>query len=92
VSVVYRRVIGVTERIVGENVFLAHPDRGTLYRLNRTVSAFWNALSQPCDVDEVVELFRAAFPKIPVRRLREDVATMVSDLLEEDLIEPMPEE
>lgn len=86
-TVRYRRHPAATERRVGSNAFLAQPERGSLYRLNETVTALWTLLASPVTLDEAVAVFAAAFPKEPRARLEEDVAMMIDDLLEEDLVE-----
>jgi len=83
----YRRHPAATERRVGGSLFLAQPGRGSLYRLNETVAALWNLLATPVTREEAVTVFRQAFPRVTAARLEHDVAMMIDDLLEEDLIE-----
>lgn len=83
----YRRHPAAVERRVGAGLFLAQPTRGSLYRLNQTVAALWNLLATPVTREEAVAVFHDAFPRVPRTRIEADVATMIDDLLEEELIE-----
>ena len=86
-TVRYRRAAGAKSRKVGAALFLANAKRGTLYRVSSSVAALWNLLSEPADAQEAVEVFHAAFPAVPLRRLRADVAMMLRDLVSEGLLE-----
>jgi hypothetical protein len=86
-SLRYRRSPAATERRVGSSLFLAHAERGSLYRLNPTVAALWHLLAEPVTREEAVSVFRQAFPDDPPDRVEEDVQTMFDDLLEEGLVE-----
>lgn len=86
----YRRVAAVIERRVGASLFLANPGRGTVYRVNATVAALWNLLAEPATHEDAVATFRQAFPRTAPDRIESDVLTMLNDLLEEGLVEPLP--
>ena len=83
----YRRHPGAAERRVGDALFLAQRDRGSLYRLNPTVAALWNLLATPVTLQEAVEVFVQAVPSERRARLAHDVEMMLDDLVEEDLVE-----
>lgn len=89
-SIVYRRSPQATERRVGESVFLANPEYGTLYRLSETVAALWNLLETPTDIHGAVEVFQQAFPDQPAADVEDQVTEMFFDLIEEGLVEPNP--
>jgi hypothetical protein len=85
----YRRVAGVTERRVGASLFLANPQRGTVYRVNDTVAALWNLLATPATQEEAIATFHQAFPDADPDELATNVHTMLVDLLDEGLLEPL---
>jgi hypothetical protein len=87
VTVRYRRHPAVATRELNGSLFLAHPERGTVYRLNASVAALWRLLEQATSMRDAVAVFRAAFVGSKGRRVREAVGVMVSDLLREGLIE-----
>ena len=84
----YRRNPQASARRVGGVVFLANPEFGSLYRLNETVSALWNLLEEPIDIEGAVAVFRQAFPETPAHEIEDQVTTMFFDLIEEGLAEP----
>ena len=86
-SALYRRRAGVTERVIGSQVFLANPDTGSLYRLNSTGSALWRLLAEPIGLDEAVAVFGAAFPDRSADEVRMDILGLIEALLEETLAE-----
>ena len=89
-TVRYRRAAGAKSRKVGAALFLANAKRGTLYRVSSSVAALWNLLAAPADAKEVIDVFHAAFPSVPLRGLRADVAMMLRDLVAEGLLERAP--
>ena len=86
-TVRYRRAAGAKSRKVGAALFLANAKRGTLYRVSSSVAALWNLLAHPADAKEILGVFHAAFPSVPLRGLRADVAAMIRDLVSEGLLE-----
>ncbi len=83
----YRRTPGAAGRRIGAALFLASPGRGTLLRVSSSVAAVWNLLERPIDSKGIVRVFRAAFPAIPLDRLRADLAMILDDLVSEGLLE-----
>ena len=86
-TVRYRRAAGAKSRKVGAALFLANAKRGTLYRVSSSIAALWNLLAHPADAKEILGVFHAAFPSVPLRGLRADVAMMLRDLVSEGLLE-----
>ena len=86
-TVRYRRAEGAAGRRVGASLFLASDRGGTLVRVSSSVAAVWNLLEKPSDSQGILEVFRAAFPATPVRRLRATVAMILRDLVSEGLLE-----
>ena len=86
----YRRVKGASARRVGSATFLASAERGTLFRVNSSVGALWRLLAKPTDAASAVEVFRAAFPSVPLGRMRADVAMMLRDLVSEGILDRVP--
>lgn len=83
----YRRTPGIDERRVGSGLFLAHPGTGSVFRANPSFAALWTALAEPLTGEELLRLFRTAFPRVGARRMREEVQTMLNDLVEAGLVE-----
>jgi hypothetical protein len=90
VSTIFRRTPRVKVRRVGQALFLAHPRSGEVFRANDSVAALWRALEQPCDLPELVALFRSAFPRVAARRMRAEVASMLTALVDAGLVERAP--
>jgi hypothetical protein len=84
----FRRARHASERRVGNSLFLAHAERGSMFRVNETVGALWKLLAEPVSRAEAVAVFLQAFPDETPERVEDLVDTMMGDLLEEDLIEP----
>lgn len=82
----YRRAPTATARRVGKSLFLAHSERGTLYRVNTPVAALWKLLAAPTHATEVLRVFADAFPHVSGARLRRDVVKMLHDLVAEGLV------
>lgn len=83
----YRRGAGVEERRLGSAVFLAHPERGGIFRLNDTGSALWRLLEQPITPAAAVRVFRQAFPETPAADVHEGVLGLLDALVEDGLVE-----
>ena len=84
----YRRNPKASERRMGDSVFLANPEYGTLYRLNETAAALWRLLENATSLDEAIEAFQGAFPDTPPEEIEEEVSAVFDDLHEEGLIDP----
>ena len=83
----YRRSAGATERTVGQSVFLANPEYGTVYRLNETGAALWRLLEEPTTLAEAAAVFRRAFPEAPADEIEQELDELLDALHEESLVE-----
>ncbi|MDJ0975087.1 MAG: PqqD family protein [Planctomycetota bacterium] len=72
-------------------LFLANPAFGTLYRANETVAALWRLLEEPATADEAILVFKQAFPDEDVEALEAEITSAFFDLVEEGLIEVLPD-
>ena len=86
VSMPFRQADGVQAREVEGELFLAAPGRGTIHYLNRMASAVWRTFVEPRTAEELVALFRAAFPDVPGRSIAKDVKDIVAFLAASKLI------
>ena len=89
-TITYRRAKGASARRVGSATFLANAGRGTLYRVNSSIAALWKLLATPANASEAVDVFHAAFPSVPLGRMRADVAMMLRDLVSEGILDRVP--
>jgi hypothetical protein len=55
-SVCYRRVDGLLAAEVGDDVLLFDVTRGTYFATGGVGAVLWEALAQPCDLDELCSL------------------------------------
>ena len=81
--------IDVTE-IAGE-YFLVETDSDRIYYLDEISSGIWRLLETPCEQAEFVETYAAAFPDAPTESLTLDLAKVIDDLLDADLIRKVDE-
>jgi coenzyme PQQ synthesis protein D (PqqD) len=82
----FRRSGGIQARNVGGEIFLAAPKVKTIHHLDRMASATWHALAKPKSAEEIIELFQAAFPGTPRRKIAKDVGNILAFLVERKLI------
>jgi Coenzyme PQQ synthesis protein D (PqqD) len=82
----FRRAPGVETREVGGEIFVAAPGPKTIHHLDRMASAAWRALAQPRSAEELADLFAAAFPDMPRRKMEKDVKALLAFLEESELI------
>jgi coenzyme PQQ synthesis protein D (PqqD) len=86
VSIRFKQADGVQAREVEGDLFLAAPGPGTIHHLNRMAAAVWRAFAEPRTAEELIALFRAAFPDEPRRSIAKDVADTVAFLAARKLI------
>ena len=91
-SALYRRRPDVTERRLGNSVFLARPGNGGVDRLNETGAALWRLLEEPLGRDDAVRVFRTAFPRQPSARLARQVEDLLTRLVEGEFVEEFTSE
>lgn len=77
----------VDETRVGDRVVLYHRDTGSGVVLNPTGSLIWDALTTPAFANDLVERLAREHLVIPRDRIAADVATYVSSLKEQSLID-----
>jgi hypothetical protein len=77
VSIRFKQADGVQAREVEGELFLAAPGPGTIHHLNRMASAVWRTFVEPRSAEELIVLFRAAFPDVPGRSIAKDVTDIV---------------
>lgn len=73
----FRQAEGVEAREVGDELFLALPELGTIHHLNRMARAAWHALETPRSAAELIALFEHAFPATPKRQIAKDIAKLM---------------
>lgn len=81
----YARHGAVQMNAVGGSAFLLRPD-GEIFMLDPVGRGVWNALAEPQDIDSLTAAFELAFPEVDRSRLRRDVAALVGQLAERELI------
>ncbi len=82
----YRQASSLLERNVASEVVLSGVTEGSSYRLCGTAAECWQALSEPRTVAELVVLLAALYDTSP-RSIASDIAGLVTDLLDRDLVE-----
>jgi Coenzyme PQQ synthesis protein D (PqqD) len=82
----FRRADGVEAREVGREFFVVAPESRTIHQLDEIASATWRALSESRSTNELIAMFRAAFPKTPKRRIAKDIANLLASLEERHLV------
>lgn len=88
-SLVYGRAAGITMREMDGDLFLAHEETGSIYRLNATGAAFWRVIDTPQDLNAIIEIFQEAFPKMQPAQVKRDLLALVEELTDQGLISPM---
>jgi hypothetical protein len=90
VNPLYRRRPDVTERRLGDSVFLARTGNDAVHRLNATGSALWRLLERPVRPEEAVRAFQAAFPAQPKARVARPIRELLAVLVAEGFVEALP--
>lgn len=86
-NTLYRRRPDVTERRLGNSVFLARTGNDAVHRLNETGSALWRLLERPLRPEEAVRAFQAAFPRQPKARVARPIRDLLAVLVAEGFVE-----
>ena len=76
----------VTARDMGDAVFLANPEDGTVLHLNATGAALWWLLGEPTSFEQAVAELQTAFPDMPPEQIEDDVEDLFDDLVDEGLV------
>lgn len=80
------RALGIVEKAVDGDMFLANPAGETIYHLNVIGAALWRLMDQPVFPGDVLATLRAAFPDVAAERIESDLDAMLSDLEKRRLI------
>ncbi len=76
----------VTARGVGDAVFLANPEDGTVLHLNATGAALWRLLGEPPSMQQAATDLQIAFPDVPREQIEDDVEDLFDNLVDEGLV------
>ena len=71
---------------VEEDLFLVHPEKGAVYHLDPIGAGLWRLLAEPMEMEEIVTVLTAAFPDTPQKDVREDIAKIIAEMHELELI------
>ncbi|HUQ99369.1 MAG TPA: PqqD family protein [Gemmatimonadaceae bacterium] len=77
----------VDETRVGDRVVLYHRDTGSGVVLNPAGSRIWDSLATPASTNDLVERLAREHLAVPRDRIAADVATYVTSLKEQKLID-----
>ncbi len=80
------RAEGVTVSEMEGDLFLVKPDSGEIYHLDTMAAAIWNAADQSITRNELLDLFRRAFPEQAREQLTADVDQALDPLVEAALL------
>lgn len=83
----YRRAKSMTERQVGDKLFLISDADGQIVSLSPTAAGLWHLLAKSRAVAGIVERFSAAFPDQPIATIEADIASALRELAARGLIE-----
>lgn len=76
----------VVARAMGDDVFLVHLVRGTVFRLNHTGLMAWDLLGTSQSVPEIIEQVAAVYGVEPCR-VEPDIHALLGELLRNGLLE-----
>ena len=82
----YERNPHITEREVGDEVFLVNPDSDETYYLNVTGAALWRLLAEPTSLQDAVAILHDAFPDGDRAGIEANVAALFTDFVEHGLV------
>jgi hypothetical protein len=85
----YRRAAGVLEKTVGETFFLFAP-RGGFYGFDGVGREIWDLVAAGRSIEEIVRAVAEAYDADPLT-VRADVAEFVRDVLDQGLVEVVPD-
>ncbi len=84
----YKQNPGISARKVDDVVFLVNPDNEALYHLNPVGAALWRLLEDGTSTQEAANLLCQAFPGINTETAKSDIAKLITELAEHNLISP----
>ena len=76
----------ITARDMGDAVFLANPEDGTIFHLNAVGAALWRLLEEPTSMRQAATDLQTAFPDVPRERIEDDIEDLFDDLEDEGLV------
>lgn len=68
-------------REMGDEIYLVHPDGEQMYNLNPMAAALWRLIEEPMTMADMSEIVHTAFPIMAENKVKEDVKTAMSELL-----------
>jgi hypothetical protein len=77
----YARRSGISETVVGEDLFLADPASGELYHLDASARGLWTVLAEPVSFETIRATFREAFPDADPERMERDLRQALATLM-----------
>jgi len=80
----------VYDNIEGETI-LINLKNGNYYNIDKYGSLIWEIIEKGVDIEELTEVI-VSFFNLPGDQIKEDIDILISDLLMENLIIPLPEE
>lgn len=83
----YRRNRAASETEIEGEMFLVEPESQEVYHLDQTGSALWRLLDAPQGFDDILSVFRDAFPDIAPDALGHDLRRTLDRLVEKGLVE-----
>ena len=86
----YARKGGISETMVGEDLFLADVSTGELYHLDATARGLWTVLAEPVPFETIRTTFRDAFPDAEPERLERDLRQALATLMARGLVLTVP--
>ena len=86
----YERNPAGTETEIDGEIFLVEPDTQEVFYLDTFGAALWRLLAEPQAPEEIVAVYRAAFPATDGKTIRGDVEAALRDLLDRSLILARP--
>jgi hypothetical protein len=89
-SKTYRPAAYVSKRPVGESAYLIDTRRNNIHQLNAVGAVIWDQLARSQRIDHVIDVLHAAFADIERRVIERDVAALIHELLDAELIVRTP--
>lgn len=80
------RRAGISERLVGGDLFLVDGAGEAIFHLNQIGAGLWRLMDGTCDTDEAVAVLSQAFPEIDRAVIERDVTAITADLLYRGLL------
>ncbi|WP_366653879.1 PqqD family peptide modification chaperone [Fodinicurvata sp. EGI_FJ10296] len=83
----YVRIADANEVTLGDTMFVAHPQYGSVHALNATARGMWALLAEPLSPAEATAILQGAFPEVPSNVVAGDVTALFARFVESRLIE-----